>query len=397
MNKKKNSRISGFFKLSREKKVELVKEFTELSDKELEIIEKGFLDLETRDNMVENVIGTLSLPYSIAVNFLINKKDYLVPMVTEEPSVVAAACYGAKLLRENGGILAENLSNLMIGQIYLAGIENAEKAKKEVLEAKKEIIELANSEKLDLVEMGAGAKDLEITILKNKKIGSILRIHLLVDTKDAMGANTVNTMTESISPLIEKIVNKKAVFKIVSNLADKRLVKARGRVSKESLTTKDFEGKEVIEKIIKAQAIAETDIYRAVTNNKGILNGMGAVALATLNDWRALEAGAHGFAAKSGRYMPLASWKKDEKGGLVGEMTVPIAVGIVGGTISVHPVARASLKILGVKSAQELAQIIASVGLAQNLAALRALVSEGIQLGHMKLHNKNIVAAEEVF
>lgn len=397
MRNKKNSRISGFFKLSREKKVELVKEFTKLSDKELEIIEKGFLDLETRDNMVENVIGTLSLPYSIAVNFLINKKDYLVPMVTEEPSVVAAACYGAKLLRESGGVLAENLSNLMIGQIYLADIENAEKAKEEVLEAKKEIIELANSEKPDLVEMGAGAKDLEITILKNKNIGSILRIHLLVDTKDAMGANTVNTMAESISPLIEKIVNKKAVFKIVSNLADKRLVKARGRVSKESLTTKDFKGKEVIEKIIKAQAIAETDIYRAVTNNKGILNGMGAVALATLNDWRALEAGAHGFAAKSGRYMPLASWKKDEKGDLVGEMTVPIAVGIIGGTISVHPAARASLKILGVKSAQELAQIIASVGLAQNLAALRALVSEGIQLGHMKLHNKNIIAAEEIF
>ena len=388
MDEKKNSRIPGFFKLNRNQKLEKVKEFTDLTDKEIEIIEKGTLEPKARDRMAENVVGTFSLPYSIAVNFLIDKKDYLVPMVTEEPSVVAAACYGAKLLREGGGIEAQNLSNLMIGQIYLTGIEDAQKAKEKVLENKKEIIELANSKQPDLVKMGAGARDVEITVLKSKDIGTILRIHLLVDTKDAMGANTVDTMLEGISLLIEKIVNKKAVLKIISNLADKRLVKVKGKVLKESLTTKGFKGKEVVENIIKAQAIAETDIYRAVTNNKGILNGMGAVALAVSNDWRALEAGAHGYAAKSGKYLPLAKWTKSNRGDLIGEMTVPIAVGITGGTISAYPVARVSLKILNVKSAQELACVMAGVGLAQNLAALRALVSEGIQEGHMRLHNR---------
>ncbi len=388
MNEKKNSRIPGFFKLNRKQKLKKVKEFADLTDKELEIIEKGALKPELRDRMAENVIGTFSLPYSIAVNFLINKKDYLVPMVTEEPSVVAAACYGAKLLRTNGGIKAENLGNQMIGQIYLTGLENVKKAKEKILEKKKEIIKLANSKKPDLIRMGAGAKDLELTVLNNKNIGTILRIHLLVDTKDAMGANTVDTMIEGISSLIEKIVNKKAVFKIISNLADKRLVKVKGKVLKESLTTKGFKGEEVVENIIKAQAIAETDIYRAVTNNKGILNGMGAVALAVSNDWRALEAGAHGYAAKSGRYLPLTKWTKTNSGDLIGEMTLPIAVGVTGGTISAYPVARVSLKILNVKSAQELACVMAGVGLAQNLAALRALVSEGIQKGHMRLHNR---------
>jgi len=293
-------------------------------------------------------------------------------------------------------IEAENLGNLMIGQIYLTGIENVQEAKEKILENKKEIIELANSKKPDLAKMGAGARDLEITVLKNKDIGTILRIHLLVDTKDAMGANTVDTMTEGISPLIEKIVKRKTAFKILSNLADKRLVKVKAKVSKESLATEGFKGEEVIERIVKAQVVAEADIYRAVTNNKGILNGMGAVAQATLNDWRALEAGAHGYAARSGRYLPLAVWKKNEQGELVGEMTVPIAVGIIGGAISTHPLGKISLKILGVKSAQELACVIASVGLAQNLAALRALVSEGIQLGHMKLHKKSIVVTKKI-
>lgn len=388
MDKKKNSRIPGFFKLNKEQKLKKVKEFADLTDKEIEIIEKGTLKPEIRDRMAENVIGVFSLPYSIAVNFLINKKDYLVPMVTEEPSVVAAACYGAKLLRENGGIEAENLGNQMIGQIYLTEIENIQKIKEKILENKKEIIKIANSKQPDLVRMGAGAKDLEITVLNNKNIGAILRIHLLVDTKDAMGANTVDTMLEGVSPLIEKIVNKKAVLKIVSNLSDKRLVKVKGKVLKESLTTKGFKGEQVVEGIIKAQVIAEIDIYRAVTNNKGILNGMGAVALAISNDWRALEAGAHGYAAKSGKYLPLTRWTKSSSGDLIGEMTVPIAVGIIGGTVSANPVARVSLKILNVKSAQELACVMAGVGLAQNLAALRALVSEGIQEGHMRLHNR---------
>ena len=388
MNKKKSSRIPGFFNLNRKEKIKIVKKFANLTDKEIKIIEKGVLSPEIKDSISENVITSFFLPYGIAVNFLINQKNYLVPMVIEEPSVVAAACYGAKLLREGGGITAENLGNSMIGQIYFTDIDDIEKTKERILTAKKEIIELANSKKPDLVKIGGGAKDLEIKIFRKTKEGTILRVHLIIDTKDSMGANTVDTIIEGVAPLLEKITKVKALLKIVSNLADKRLVRVKARVFKKSLTIKGFKGEEVVERIVKAQAVAETDIYRAVTNNKGILNGMGAVFQAILNDWRALEAGAHGYAAISGRYLPLAKWEKDEKGDLIGEIIVPIAVGIIGGVIQSHDLAKISIKILGVKSAQELARVIASVGLAQNLAALRALVSEGIQKGHMELHNR---------
>jgi len=388
MNKKKSSRIPGFFNLNRKEKIKIVKKFANLTDKEIKIIEKGVLSPEIKDSISENVITSFFLPYGIAVNFLINQKNYLVPMVIEEPSVVAAACYGAKLLREGGGITAESLGNSMIGQIYFTDIDNIEKAKDRILTAKKEIIELANSKNPVLVKLGGGAKDLEIKVFKKTKIGTILRIHLIIDTKDSMGANTVDTIIEGVAPLLEKITKVKALLKIVSNLADKRLVRVKARVFKKSLTIKGFKGEEVVERIVKAQAVAETDIYRAVTNNKGILNGMGAVSQAILNDWRALEAEAHGYASKSGRYLPLVKWEKDVKGDLIGEMTVPIAVGIVGGVIQSHDLAKISLKILGVKSAQEMACVMASVGLAQNLAALRALVSEGIQEGHMRLHNR---------
>lgn len=388
MNKKKNSRIPGFFNLDRKEKIKIVKKFANLTAQEIKIIEKGVLNPQIKDGISENVIASFFLPYGIAVNFLINQKNYLVPMVIEEPSVVAAACYGAKLLREGGGITAENLGNSMIGQIYFADIDDIAKAKDRILTAKKEIIEFANSKKPDLVKLGGGAKDLEIKVFEKTKAGTILRIHLIIDTKDSMGANTVDTMIEGVAPLLEKITKVKALLKIVSNLADKRLVRAKARVFKKSLTTKGFKGEDVVERIVKAQAVAEADIYRAVTNNKGILNGMGAVAQAILNDWRALEAGAHGYAAKSGIYLPLAKWEKDAKGDLIGEMTVPIAVGTVGGVIQTHDLAKISLKILGVKTSQEMACVIASVGLAQNLAALRALVSEGIQEGHMRLHNR---------
>ncbi len=390
MKRKKSSRIPGFFKLSRKKKIEIVKDFADLTDKEVKIIEKGIFDSEIRDRMVENVIGTFPLPYSIAVNFLINKKEYLVPMVTEESSVVAAACYGARLTRERGGISAENLGNLMIGQIYVVDLKNPKRAKLRILKNKKEILKIANQQKPDLVKIGGGVRGLEVKLFKSQKTGSVLRIHLLIDTRDAMGANTVNTIIEGTAPLIEKIVGREALLKIVSNLAEERLVKVKAMVTKKVLTMKGFSGKEVIQRIVKAQAIADVDIYRAVTNNKGILNGMGAVALATGNDWRALEAGAHGFAAKSGRYLPLARWRKNKQGDLVGEMTVPITIGILGGIIKIHPISKISLKILKIKSAQELAQVIASVGLVQNLGALRALVVEGIQSGHMRLHAKNI-------
>ncbi|XOB46688.1 MAG: hydroxymethylglutaryl-CoA reductase, degradative [Candidatus Nealsonbacteria bacterium] len=390
---RKNSRIPEFFKLKRKGKIKIVKNFANLTDKEIKIIEKGFLEPEIRDKIIENVIGTFPLPYAIAVNFLINQKDYLVPMVIEEPSVVAAACYGARLTRESGGIFAKSLGNLMIGQIYVIDLKNPQRAKKKILKEKKEILKIANRQNPILTELGGGAKDLETKIFKKTKIGPILRIHLLIDTKDAMGANTVDTIVEQTAPFIEKIIGEKVLLKIVSNLAEKRLVEVKTIVTKKALKKEGFLPEETIQKIVKAQVLAETDIYRAVTNNKGILNGMGAVALATGNDWRALEAGAHGFAAKSGKYKPLAVWRKNKKGNLAGKMTVPIAVGIVGGITQVHPTTRISLKILKVKSAQELAQVIASVGLVQNLAALRALVSEGIQSGHMKLHIRNIAMA----
>ena len=390
---KRNSRIPEFFKLEGKERLKIVKKFAGLNDKEIKIIEKGLLGPEIRDRMIENVIGAFSLPYSVAVNFLINKKDYLVPMVIEESSVVAAACYGARLTRESGGIFARNLGNLMIGQIYVTDLKNPQRAKEKILRVRKEVLKFANAQDPILLKLGGGAKDLEIKIFKKTKIGSVLRIHLLVNTKDAMGANTVDTMVEKIAPFIENIINEKVLLKIVSNLAEKRLVEVKTTVTKKVLKKQGFSPEETIQKIIKAQIVAETDIYRAVTNNKGILNGMGAVALATGNDWRALEAGAHGFAAKSGKYKPLAVWKEDKKGNLIGKMIVPVAVGIIGATIQAHPTAKISLKILKVKSSQELAQVIAAVGLVQNLGALRALVSEGIQRGHMKLHAKNIAMA----
>lgn len=381
----KNSRIPGFFKLRQEEKIRLLKSLTKLTDKEIKILRKGSLSLSVREKMAENVVGTFSLPYSVVTNIRINKKDYLVPMVIEEPSVVAAACYGAKLTRAGVGIRAESLGSLTIGQIYITDIKDSKKAKERILKFKNKILKIANKQNPILIRAGGGAKDLKIKILKEKDIGLILRVHLFIDTKDAMGANTVASMAEAVSPLIEKITGKKSILKIVSNLADERLVRVRAKVEKKVLKKEGFPPSETIKRIVKAYKIAKIDIYRAVTNNKGILNGMGAVALATGNDWRALEAAAHGFAAKSGSYKPLSVWSEDKKGNLVGEMVVPVIVGIVGGIINIHPTAKISLKILDVKSSQELAQVIASVGLIQNLGALRALVSEGILAGHQSL------------
>lgn len=381
----KNSRIPGFFKLKKENRLRTVKEFANLTKKEIEMIKKGVLTSDIKDKISENVIGTFSLPYSIAPNFLINKRNYLIPMVTDEPSVVAAASYGAKMTREGGGIFTKSLGNLMIGQIYITNIKKIQTAKGKISRAKKEILKLANKQNPTLIKLGGGAKDLKIKAFKKTNIGSVLRIHLLIDTKDAMGANTVDRMAEKVAPLIERLTGGKALFKIVSNLAEKRLVEVKTVVTKKALKKEGFPPNETIDNIVKAYLIAELDIYRAVTYNKGILNGIGAVALATGNDWRALEAASHGFAAKSGKYKPLAVWKKNKEGNLVGKMIIPVTVGIIGGITQLHPLVKVSLKILKVKSAQELAQIIASVGLVQNLAALRALVSEGIPTGHKNL------------
>ena len=381
---KKTSRLPGFYKLSIDERLKIVKEFAGLTEEEtLALKNFGNLGEKLADVMIENVIGAISYPFAVAVNFMINGREYLVPMVLEEPSVVAAASNAARFMRRDGGIKAEAEESLMIGQVQVINLLNPNYAKMLVLEHKKEIIDLANQQDPILVKLGGGAKDVEARVI-DTRIGPMLIVHLIVDVKDAMGANAVNTMCEAVAPLIEKITGGKVLLRIVSNYAVKRLVRAWVKVYKEDI------GEEVVDGIVAASAFAEADPYRAVTHNKGIMNGIIAIALATAQDHRAIEAGAHAYAARTGRYRPLSIWEKDEDGNLVGTLEIPLAVGTVGGATRTHPIARIALKILGVKSAKELAEIMAAVGLAQNFAALRALATEGIQKGHMKLHARNL-------
>ncbi|RLG72050.1 MAG: hydroxymethylglutaryl-CoA reductase, degradative [Thermoprotei archaeon] len=381
---KKTSRLPGFYKLSIDERLKIVKEFAGLTEEEtLALKNFGNLGEKLADVMIENVIGAISYPFAVAVNFMINGREYLVPMVLEEPSVVAAASNAARFMRRDGGIKAKAEASLMIGQVQVINLLNPNYAKMLVLEHKKEIIDLANQQDPILVKLGGGAKDVEAKVI-DTRIGPMLIVHLIVNVKDAMGANAVNTMCEAIAPLIEKITGGKVLLRIVSNYAVKRLVRAWVKVYKEDI------GEEVVDGIVAASAFAEADPYRAVTHNKGIMNGIIAIALATAQDHRAIEAGAHAYAARTGRYRPLSIWEKDEDGNLVGTLEIPLAVGTVGGATRTHPIARIALKILGVKSAKELAEIMAAVGLAQNFAALRALATEGIQKGHMKLHARNL-------
>jgi len=380
----RSSRIPGFYKLPVNERLKIVRDFANLTEEEVELLTRtGRMPLDLADKMIENVIGTFELPFGVAVNFLINGRDYLIPMVIEEPSVVAAASHAAKLTRTGGGIFANSTGPIMIGQIQLVNVLSPRKATYEILMHKDEILEIANRQDPILVKLGGGAKDLEVRIL-NTFLGSMVIVHLLVDVRDAMGANAVNTMAEAVAPYIEKLTGGKVYLRILSNLADKRLVRAYTRVPKDVL------GEDLVDGIIYAYAFAASDPYRAATHNKGIMNGIIAVALATGNDTRALEAGAHAYAARNGRYTSLSVWEKDENGDLIGWLELPIAVGIVGGATKSNPLARVSLKILGVKSGSELAEVMGAVGLAQNLAAIRALASEGIQKGHMKLHARNI-------
>ncbi len=380
----KTSRIPGFYKLNPKKRREKVKEFAALDDISLKSISKtGALELDKVDNMIENAIGVMEVPLGVATNFLINDRDYLIPMATEEPSVIAAASNAAKIARHNGGFTASTTEPIMIGQIQMM-CEDPCAARQAILSAKGDILTLANEQNPTLVKFGGGAKDVEVRIIETS-MGPMVIAHLLVDCRDAMGANAVNTMAEAVTPLIEEVTSGKAYLRIISNLAVKRMAKAQATFSKDALG-----GKDVVDGIIVAQKFAESDAYRAATHNKGVMNGISAVALATGNDTRAVESGAHAYAAISGRYKPLTNYEKDGNGDLVGTVELPIAVGTVGGATRVHPTAMANLKILGVKTASELAQVMASVGLAQNLAALRALTTEGIQKGHMSLHAKNI-------
>jgi hydroxymethylglutaryl-CoA reductase len=381
----RSSRIEGFYKLPLEERVRIVKEWANLTDEEVKALTNfGNLPVEIATRMIENVVGAMSYPFAIAPNFLINGKDYLVPMVIEEASVVAAASNAARMLRYGKGIIAEAGPQEMIGQVHIVNVTAPYSKLAKILEHKEEILDHARQQDPTLVKLGGGPRDLEVRVVETRR-GPALVVHLIVDVRDAMGANAVNTMVESIAPILERITGGQARLRIISNYATRRIVRAWARTLAENVG-----GLEVAKKIEEACILAEADPYRAVTHNKGIMNGVIAVALATAQDHRAIEAGAHAYAARTGVYRPLSTWEVDEEGFLNGYLEIPLQVGTVGGATRVHPIAKLALKILGVSSAKELAEVMAAVGLAQNLAALRALVAEGIQRGHMKLHAKNL-------
>ena len=381
----KTSSYSGFFKLSTEERLREVAEFAGLDEKETAILGSAdSLDDDKADHMIENVIGKFALPMGVAINFVINGKDVIIPMVTEEPSVVAACSNAAKMARPLGGFKASSSGNVMIAQIQVLGVAAPFAAKSSILERKDEIIRICNEKDPVLVNFGGGVKDVEVRVI-DTMAGPMVIVHLLVDTLDAMGANAVNTMAEAVAPYIEEITEGSVELRILSNLADRRLVRVRATWKKE-----DIGGTEVVDKMLNAYAFAAADPYRAATHNKGTMNGIVPVVIATGNDTRAIESGAHSYAARNGRYTSLTTWEKDENGDLVGSIEIPMAVGLVGGATKIHPAAQAAVKILGVKSAAELGQIIAAAGLANNMAAMKALATEGIQRGHMSLHARNL-------
>lgn len=383
-----DSSISKFFEKSRQERLDVVANFANLSHKELEILqnENGGISFDKSDKMVENVIGTFSLPLGIATNFKINDKDYVVPMVIEEPSVIAAASKGAKVARIKGGFEVSAGDSFSIGQIQMLDVDVSSSISK-IKNATNEIIQLANSKSNTLSKLGKGAKEISCKEI-NALSGKMLIVELFIDVGDAMGANVTNTMCEAVSPLIEKITGGRALLRILSNYSTRRMVKAKAVFEKEAVG-----GEQVVNNIISAFEFADNDVYRAVTHNKGIMNGTIAVANAVGQDSRAIEAAANAYAAQTGRYRSLSKWSKDNEGNLVGTLEIPLSVGIVGGIANVHPVAKVCTKILGVTSAQELACVMTATGLAQNYSAIRALSTEGIQKGHMRLHARNLASA----
>ena len=383
-----DSSISKFFEKSRKDRLEIIGNFANLSEDELNTLENmnGGISFDKADKMIENAIGTFSLPLGIATNFKINNKDYVVPMVIEEPSVIAAASKGAKIARIKGGFEVTADESYSIGQIQILNIDTNIAIKK-INEQTDEILKLANSKSNTLSKMNKGAKEIMCKEIDTPS-GSMLIVELLIDVGDAMGANVTNTMCEAVSPLIEKITGGKALLRILSNYSTGRMVKAKAIFEKESVG-----GENVVDNIILAYEFADNDVYRAVTHNKGIMNGIISVANAVGQDSRAIEAAANAYAAISGKYRSLSKWSKDDDGNLIGMLEIPLSVGIVGGIANVHPVAKICAKILNVESAQELACVMTATGLAQNYSAIRALSTEGIQKGHMRLHARNLAAA----
>jgi hydroxymethylglutaryl-CoA reductase len=391
----RNSRLGGFYQLNPLERLQAVKSFDGLTDEDLRQLHggNGALTVERADKMIENVIGTYNLPLGIATNFQINGRDVLVPMVVEEPSIVAGASYAAKLARAGGGFETSSSAPLMIGQVQLVNVAEPERASPAILARRDEILALANRQSTSLVALGGGAQEIEVRHFAHSPMGAMLVVHLIIDCRDAMGANAINTMAEAVAPLLEEITGGRAYLRILSNLSDRRLSRARTVVPPSALERDGISGEEVVEGILWAYAFAAVDPYRAATHNKGILNGIDPVLIATGNDWRAVEAGAHAYAARSGQYTSLSQWERDAEGNLVGSLEMPLAVGIVGGATKVHPAAQAALKLLNVQHANELAEICVCAGLASNLAAMRALATEGIQRGHMSLHARQIAMA----
>ena len=368
--------------------MKLVQRLTGITEEEAKTLSStGGLPIETADRMIENVVGGITVPLGIAVNFLINGKDYLVPMALEEPSVVAAASNAAKMARMKGGFKVTNTGPMMIGQIQVVGVPDPNGAKMKLLNRREAILAKANEQDPMLVSLGGGAKEVNVRVVSSIR-GPMVIAELIVNTGDAMGANAVNTMAEAVAPMVEQFTKGRVLLRIISNLADRRLVRASAVFDKDAVG-----GEEVVDGIVYAYAFAKADPYRCATHNKGVMNGVVAVGIACGQDTRALEAGAHSFAAKRGGYSPLTTWEENADGDLVGTLEMPMAVGLVGGASKVHPAARAAIRILGVKTATELAELMGAVGLAQNFAALRALASEGIQRGHMKLHARNIASS----
>jgi hydroxymethylglutaryl-CoA reductase len=383
-----SSRLPGFYKLPVRERVATIARLRDLSQDEAALLGEAGLPLETANQMIENAVGVLGLPLGLGLNFLVNGRDYLVPMAVEEPSVVAAVSFAAKIAREGGGFTAEADPPLMAGQIQVTGFGDPDKAKEALLAHKESLLALANSFHPAMQRRGGGARDVEVRLLdapEGPGAEPILVVQILIDTQDAMGANLINTVAEGVAPMVERLTGGKVFLRILSNLSDRRLARASCRIPVPQLADFGMSGQDVAVGIHQASRFAQADPYRAATHNKGVMNGVDAVAIATGNDWRALEAGAHAYASLKGRYGPLSTWHL-EGAELVGRIELPLAVGTVGGPIKVHPIVRLAHKILGVSSARELASVMAAVGLAQNFAALRALGSVGIQKGHMALH-----------
>jgi len=392
-----NDAKSRFYELTLQERSNYLREHAGLSEAEVDAL-TGLVGLTpaAADKMVENALGVFSLPIGIAQNFMVNGREVWVPMVVEEPSVIAGASFMAKLARAGGGFFATTDEPRMIGQMQIVDLDDPVSARLKLLEHKQELLSEAAQFDPILQQLGGGPRELDVHLIEDSPIGAFLVLHLIMDVRDAMGANAVNTACERLAPKVEAISGGRVHLRILSNLADQRLARARVSIPTEALSFDEYDGNQVRDRIIEAWAFAAVDPYRAATHNKGIMNGVDAVVIATGNDWRAVEAGAHAYAARSGRYTSLSTWGRGADGSLTGSLEMPMAVGIIGGATRVHPGAKAAVKLLSVQTARELAGIIAAVGLAQNLAALRALATEGIQRGHMSLHARQVAATAGV-